>query len=450
MEQKKEFSSSLFIFRRDLRIEDNTALDQAINQSKKITPIFIFDPRQMTQQKNKFFSQHAFTAMLESLTDLEKQLIEAKSKLIYSYGIAEEVVKEILKTENFDALFFNADYTPFSKERDKNIEKLCKEANVSCIIKDDALLIGSPKNIQNKQGKPYKIFSAFFKTAQQNNSPKKPTPRPKKLPPSQAIPKSIAITASTEKKIFKHTAKNSPLPGGSNNAETLLQLIKNQKQYEETRNIPSKKTTELSLHNKFGTISIRKFWHTVEKKLGPNHELIRQLYWRDFFTYTAYHYPNLLTKSLRPKNEPTAWNKSSTQFTDWCNGKTGIPFIDAGMRQLNKTGYMHNRVRMLAASYLVKNLKINWRKGAQYFAQNLVDYDPSVNAGNWQWVSSTGYDAQPPFRTFNPWTQQKKFDPDCTYIKQWIPELAPYTAQQIHKHQKKPIATYIKPPQKQK
>jgi deoxyribodipyrimidine photo-lyase len=175
----------------------------------------------------------------------------------------------------------------------------------------------------------------------------------------------------------------------------------------------------LSAHNKFGTLSIRTVYNTIRERLGSSHELIRQLYWRDFFTYLLFHFPQTLTQSARPEYEPNPWNTSEADFQRWCTGNTGVPIIDAGMHQLNATGYIHNRVRMLTASYLVKNLHIDWRKGAQYFAQQLIDYDPALNAGNWQWISSTGYDAQPPFRTFNPDRQAKLYDSENRYINRW-------------------------------
>ncbi|HAU30067.1 TPA: deoxyribodipyrimidine photolyase, partial [Candidatus Dependentiae bacterium] len=200
-----------------------------------------------------------------------------------------------------------------------------------------------------------------------------------------------------------------------------------------------------SAHNKFGTASIRQVAHAIATKLSPNHELIRQLYWRDFFLYLLFHYPTMLTNSARPQYETKTWNTNKKLFEAWCQGRTGIPIIDAGIRELNQTGYIHNRVRMLTASFLVKNLGIDWRKGAQYFAQKLVDYDPAVNAGNWQWISSTGYDAQPYFRVFNPWIQQKKFDRECRYIKQWIPELSSFTPAQIHNPKTNYADTYPSP-----
>jgi deoxyribodipyrimidine photo-lyase len=179
-------------------------------------------------------------------------------------------------------------------------------------------------------------------------------------------------------------------------------------------------------------VSVREIFHALIKQLGTKHPLVRQLYWRDFFTYLAYHKPSVFGHPYQEKYQHLEWNNNKKLFTTWCKGETGFPIVDAGMRELNATGFMHNRVRMIVASFLVKDLHINWLWGEKYFAQQLVDYDPAVNNGNWQWCASTGCDAQPYFRIFNPWLQQKKYDSECIYIKKWIPELISYSPKIIH------------------
>jgi deoxyribodipyrimidine photo-lyase len=204
----------------------------------------------------------------------------------------------------------------------------------------------------------------------------------------------------------------------------------------------------LSAHNKFGTCSIREVYYIIAETFTHEHALIKELYWRDFFTHVAWNFPHVFGNSFHSKFDKLKWSKNLKTFKAWCNGLTGFPVVDAAMRQLNKTGFMHNRARMIAASFLTKDLHIEWRLGEQYFAQKLVDYDPAVNNGNWQWVASTGCDAQPYFRIFNPWLQQKKFDPECEYIKRWVPELKDLSPAQIHSwynpKQKAP-ADYPKP-----
>ncbi len=200
-------------------------------------------------------------------------------------------------------------------------------------------------------------------------------------------------------------------------------------------------------HNKFGTVSIREVFHLVKKELSQNHPLIRQLYWRDFFTTIAWCYPHMFGHAFQRKFDQLPWNTSNADFKRWCAGMTGFPLVDAGMRQLNQTGFMHNRARLIVGSFLVKDLHIDWQWGEKYFAQHLIDYDPAVNNGNWQWIASTGCDHQPYFRIFNPWLQQKKFDPDCVYIKRWVPELRNKDPKIIHTwyNQKHPANGYPVP-----
>lgn len=237
--------------------------------------------------------------------------------------------------------------------------------------------------------------------------------------------------------------------GGRAQSLKILANLKKHKNYAQERNIPAQDaTTHLSASHKFGTISIRESYHTIKKDLGARTQLVKELYWRDFFTYVAFHNPRVFGNPYREKYDDLSWSTSKKNFQAWCEGKTGFPLVDAGMRELNTTGWMHNRVRMVVASFLVKDLHINWLWGERYFAQQLVDYDPSVNNGNWQWSASTGCDAQPYFRIFNPWTQQKRFDPNSEYIKKWIPELKKIDSKIINtwfKDTHPEIAGYPKP-----
>lgn len=207
--------------------------------------------------------------------------------------------------------------------------------------------------------------------------------------------------------------------------------------YMKVRDFPAKAgTTKLSAHLKFGTVSIREVYYAIKNRFGADHPLIRQLYWRDFYTQIGYHFPRVFKRSFRSKYDKLDWNYNETAFHRWCEGLTGFPIVDAGMRELNRTGYMHNRVRMIVASFLIKDLHIDWRWGERYFAQKLVDYDPAVNNGNWQWAASTGCDPVPYFRIFNPWLQQRKFDPNCEYIKENVPELRSFPPSIIHNLEK--------------
>jgi len=210
--------------------------------------------------------------------------------------------------------------------------------------------------------------------------------------------------------------------------------------YQQQRDYPALSAgSGLSAYLKFGCCSVREAYYAVIETLGSEHPLLRQLYWRDFFTHIGFHFPHVFGHAFHRKYDALAWQNNQDDFLRWTEGRTGFPIVDAGLRELNQTGGMHNRVRMIAASFLVKDLHISWRWGERYFAQHLIDYDPCVNNGNWQWAASTGCDAQPYFRIFNPWLQQKKFDVDCLYIKRWLPELRPFSATMIHQWHKKQV-----------
>ena len=428
------YQKSLFIFRRDLRLPDNRALNAALTQSKTVIASFIFDPRQVGS-KNNYRSMNAIQFMIESLQDLEKQLKIKKGRLYFFYGNASNVVKKILKNQQVEAIYLNYDYTPFSLKRDESIEKLCAKNEIMFHGFHDELLIGDPNSIMTGNNTTYSIFSAFYKKAS-----KKEVDKPNKISRGSFYKGTIkgSESSSIYKKIFKKENHDIKVHGGRTNSLKILQKLKQFKEYKKERNFPAlDATTHLSASHKFGTISIRESYHAIKKVLGPGTQLLQELYWRDFFTYVAYHSPYVFGKPFYKKYESLSWSKSKINFEKWSQGQTGFPIVDAGMRQLNITGFMHNRVRMIVASFLTKDLHINWLWGEKYFAQQLVDYDPSVNNGNWQWAASTGCDAQPYFRIFNPWTQQKKYDPECAYIKKWVPELA--------KIDNKIINTWFKP-----
>ncbi len=440
---KKIYKKSLFIFRRDLRLYDNVGLLHANKLSKVIILCFIFDPRQVTK-KNKFRSMNAIQFMVESLQDLEKKVRKKRGKLYCFYGIAEQVIEQLIKKEKINALFLNKDYTPFSLKRDKAIEKICHTQKIDFLPYHD-LLLNQPNLIMTNNNTPYSIFTPFYKKAIKipvENPINKSSLSSYKKPISQS--KTLPFVS---KKILVRSNKRIHIHGGRDNGLKILKNLKQFKNYAKERNFPSIATTNLSGHLKFGTLSIRETYKAIQKKLGKKHPLLKQLYWRDFFTYVAYHSPFVFGQPYHERYKKLSWSKNKKFFNAWCSGNTGFPFVDAGMRQLNETGFMHNRTRMIVASFLVKDLHINWLWGEKYFAQQLLDYDPAVNNGNWQWSASTGCDAQPYFRIFNPWLQQKKFDPDCIYIKKWIPELQKTENKIIHSwfKQKKPTINYPSP-----
>ncbi|MDX8431161.1 MAG: deoxyribodipyrimidine photo-lyase [Candidatus Algichlamydia australiensis] len=406
-----KYKKTLFLFHRDLRLQDNLGFIEAVEHSETVFPVFIFDKKQVGKE-NTYFSENAFQFMLESLEELEKEL---DGKLSFFQGNTLELIPQIIKKYQIEALFCNRDYTPFARKRDNNIKKICAELGIDFSIFDDALL-NPPEKVVKKDGKPYEVFTPYYKSASLHlvSYPKRHVGGKYEKISRDRLP---------EYKKNPHIFVN----GGRERAKKILVGIENLRNYANERDFPYiNQTSKLSAHHKFGTISIRETYHVIKKKLGPSHPLIRQLYWRDFFTHIAFFYPHVFGNAFQHRYSSINWRSSEKDFALWCEGKTGFPFVDAGMRQLNKTGWMHNRLRMVVASFLTKDLLIDWRLGERYFAQKLVDYDPCVNNGSWQWASSTGCDAQPYFRIFNPWLQQKRFDPEGKYIKEYVPELKGY------------------------
>lgn len=436
-----KYQKSLFIFRRDLRLQDNTGLIAASQTSSEVIPIFIVDSAIMKSKEK--FSEYRLQFLKDCLLDLVSQLKDKKSYLHVFEGNSEVVISNILKTSKIDAIFLNTDYTPFSQKRDKKIEKICKENNVDFISTDD-ILLHNVELLKTGNGDPYKVFTAFYSKAREFQYRKPQIHKFENLSRTK-IDSETSLESISE---FKIKNNSKIRKGGRKVCLELLKNLKNLKNYDEERNFPSiDGTSNLSAHNKFGTCSIREIHQECIKNLGQTHTIISELHWRDFFTYIMYHSPYSYSKEFNKRFQKIPWSKNKTNFSKWCQGITGFPIVDAGMRELNNSGFMHNRVRMIVASFLTKDLHIDWRLGEKYFATKLIDYDACVNIGNWQWAASTGCDAQPWFRIFNPWLQQKRFDPECTYIKKWIPELREMDAKVIHDLWKKhpEDSSYVKP-----
>jgi deoxyribodipyrimidine photo-lyase len=441
MNASMKFKKGLFIFRRDLRLADNTALNTALEMCQIVIPAFILDPCQVGETNN-YRSENALQFMFESLDDLAGQLQEKKAELYIFFGPIDNVVERLLHQEKIDAVFCNKDYTPFSLKRDQKLERLCIKHGVTFVTKEDVLL-NNPDAIKTGNGQAFSIFTPFYK-----QSITFPVALPHTSKNHNFYKEEIAKTISSAqlKRVLPYENQQCAIRGGTHQALKKLKHCLQFKNYARERDFPALETTRLSAHNKFGTVSIRQVYHSLANSLGPHHPLLRQLYWRDFFTMIAYFSPFVFGHPFRSKFEHLPWDYSKKNFARWCEGETGFPIVDAGMRELNETGFMHNRVRMIVASFLTKDLHINWQWGEKYFAQQLVDYDPCVNNGNWQWIASTGADAQPYFRIFNPWLQQKKFDSQCEYIKKWIPELRSFSPATIHCwFEQKTSSSYPKP-----
>lgn len=436
----KKFSKSLFVFRRDLRLDDNTGLIESLKKSDEVIPIFILNPAQI--EKNEYKSNSSVQFMFDSLEELNENLQINGSKLFLFYGEPKKIIENLINKEKIEAVYFNKDYTPFSKKRDEEIKNICIKNKVKMFSFHD-VLINNPDEVLKDNREPYTVFTPYFRKASTLK-----VKNPEKNIYKNYYKNEIKYSEnySILKKLLKERNENVIL-GGRKEAIKILKNITDFSAYEKERDIPAlEKTTLLSAHLKFGTCSPREVHEAVTNKLSEIHPLIRQLYWRDFFYQIAHHFPHVFEKSFNEKYEKIKWEYNENKFSAWKNGMTGFPIVDAGMRQLNQTGYMHNRVRMIVASFLTKDLHIDWRLGEKYFAQKLVDYDPCINNGNWQWAASTGCDAQPYFRIFNPWLQQKRFDYDAKYIKKWVPELKELSSSEIHELNAKQPTKLIKYP----
>ncbi|MGZ4976579.1 MAG: cryptochrome/photolyase family protein [Methylobacter sp.] len=421
-----QYSTSLFIFRRDLRLQDNTALLEALRLSAQVIPCFIFDPRQI--EPHPYRSKPGLHFMLQSIRDLQRQLQDVGARLMLYHALPDQIVKCLHEQQGIQAVFINRDYTPFSRQRDDELAAVSKQLGIALHTFPDSLL-NEPEQAVKIDNTPYKVFTAFY-----NNAGQIPVALP------QVLVKHNFLAADAEFTIEQLGLEPAEyaIKGGRHQSQAILDKLGGLADYQNTRDFPALDATgKLSAHLKFGTCSVREVFYAITEQLGSEHPLIRQLYWRDFFTHIAYHFPQVFGHAFLEKFDGLQWDNNPDYFQAWCDGKTGFPIVDAGMRELNATGAMHNRVRMITASFLVKDLHIDWRWGERYFAQHLVDYDPCVNNGNWQWAASTGCDAQPYFRIFNPWLQQLKFDRDCRYIYRWLPELQAFPPETIHRWDKK-------------
>ncbi len=418
----------LFIFRRDLRLEDNTALNEALRSGHQVTAAFLVDPELLGRWRQ---SEKRLAFMAQSLRELSEQIGAHGGNLVFRSGTPARALAGLLDESEYSAVYVNRDYTPFARRRDAELEKLCEDKGVRFHAFDDHLL-NPPGLVLKDDGKPYTVFTPYFRRAQRFQ-----------LAQPQALVEGTFSAIEGEELVdipglseHLQTDVVSFKPGTSG-ARQALERCSSLAGYDTERDVPAMEmTSQMSAHLRFGTCSARQMAATVATQLGPDHPLIRQLYWRDFYTQIAWYFPRVFGHAFRLQYDAIHWQEDAEDFRHWCEGKTGFPIVDAGMRELVATGYMHNRVRMIVASFLTKNLHISWQQGEAFFARHLVDYDPAVNNGNWQWGASTGCDAQPYFRVFNPWRQQKNFDNDCVYIKRWVPELSEYPPAAIHKLEK--------------
>lgn len=413
---------SIFWFRRDLRLKDNHGLHRALESGKKVLPIFIFDEDILDLLENK--SDKRVDFIVQALQTLNS-FLKSKNKGIKIFkGKPLEIYKKLTENYEIEAVYCNEDYEPYAIKRDQEIADFLASKNINFHQFKDQVIFHKDEIVKADK-KPYTIYTPYSKLwlNEFQKVDLQGFPSEKKLDNLLEIP-------FEELKIedigFQKTDLAFEVP------EADLHIIKT---YEETRNFPAVKgTTQLGVHLRFGTISVRKLAKIAKEN---NLTFLKELIWREFFMQILYHFPKVVNHSFKTKYDAIPWENNPEFLEKWKAGKTGFPIVDAGMRELNATGFMHNRVRMITASFLIKHLLTDWRIGEAYFAEKLMDYDLSANNGNWQWCASSGCDAAPYFRIFNPDEQQKKFDPDFKYIKKWIPEFGTkYYPKPIVEHKK--------------
>ena len=462
----------IHIFRRDYRLEDNTTLIEACKTHDIVIPIFIFTKTQIDKKLNPYRSDNCLQFLCESLVDLDKQLKHHNSNLILFYSEDEySILDTLLKTfTNVTTISFNMDYTHYSQTRDNKIKDLCQTHKIKCLSLDDICLnpIGT---VLNGSGKPYTKFTAFWRASAQKEIRKIIHNTYKNYYSSKQINDVLGKNGKLSKllltidDIMKPNGlimgsynKSLPEKGGRDNGLAILHKIKQWDNYNDERDLLTYKTTHLSPFNKFGCVSIREVYWAIFNKLGKEGEfgLIRQLFWRDFFYTLSHFHPEIyIEKALNPKYRHIKWevNKTSLEhFQKWCEGKTGFPVVDACMRELNTTGYMHNRGRLIVSNFLCRLLHIDWKMGERYFASKLYDYDPTQNNFGWQVSGSntSGTTSRPLEQTImNPWIQSEKFDKKGLYIKKWCTELENVEARDLHRwneaYSKYVDKSYIKP-----
>jgi deoxyribodipyrimidine photo-lyase len=395
--------------RRDLRTEDNAALYHALKSDYPVLLLFIFDTKILSKLQNKQDARVTF--IFDTLQELNSQLSEFNASILIKHGSTAQAWTEVLDRYTVKQVYANHDYEPYARERDDALaEYLLSEGISFHTFKDQAIF--EKNEIIKADGKPYTVFTPYFRRWRQklDNFYIKPYPVNKYL--HRLLPHRNKTTPSLVEMGFEHSKQQFP---PKNFAEKL-------RAYEEKRDFPAEDaTTHIGLHLRFGTISIR---GAARAALAQKAEKwLSELAWRDFYMMILWHFPEIVNKSFKPAYDQIKWINNEQDFEKWCTGNTGYPLVDAGMRQLNATGYMHNRVRMVVASFLTKHLLVDWRWGEAYFAEKLLDYEQASNVGGWQWACGCGNDAAPYFRVFNPELQARKFDPDQRYVHQWVPEL---------------------------
>ncbi len=424
---KKE-KVSIFWFRRDLRLEDNHALSKALESPFPVLPLFIFDTEITDELKS---NDPRISFIYDLLCNITTQLKEYSSGILCKKGSVVEVWKEIITHYQVQSVFANEDYEPYAIQRDEKIKTFLSEKTIPFFLYKDQVIF-SKNEVLKPDNKPYTVFTPY-----KNRWLKKFNDHIIPIYPLNKAANFVKFNLELPD-INKFGFSKSAIKVKPYNLNAV-------EHYAETRDFPAlNQTSMLSVHLRFGAVSIR---HIVSQTKA-NSTFLSELIWREFFMQILYHFPKVINHNFKAKYDALTWRNNEREFEQWKKGETGYPLVDAGMRELNATGYMHNRVRMVVAGFLCKHLLIDWRWGEAYFAEKLMDYELSANNGNWQWAAGTGCDAAPYFRVFNPTEQAKKFDKHSEYIKIWIPdeELLNYPDPIVdHKFaRERAIATYKK------
>jgi len=412
----------LLWFRRNLRLADNAALIAAAETGRPIIPVYIID-NQDTGAASRWWLHH-------SLVSLDSDLRSLGSSLVLRSGSPDKVLSELSEQTGATTLYYTRRYEPASRHQEIEVHAALGES-VAVQVFDDSLL-HNPEKIMTRGNAPYRVFTPFWKSASEIGDPPSPQPVPSSINFSDSLPKSLQtselglVPSSPD---WSGGLRATWAPGESAGLNRIDELDSALSRYDQDRDRPDMEgTSRLSPHLHFGEVSARQLWHAIRqlefRSVVASSAFLRQLYWRDFSAYMLFHFPTLPEKPLRIEFEDFPWSGNESHLRAWQEGMTGYPIVDAGMRQLWQTGWMHNRVRMVVASFLVKNLLIPWQAGAAWFLDTLVDADLANNSAGWQWVAGCGSDAAPYFRIFNPLLQGKKFDPSGYYVRRWVPELA--------------------------
>lgn len=406
MTVKKEIT--LFWFRRDLRLNDNAGLYHALKENEHVLPLFIFDTTILEQLENKKDRRVAF--ILEALLKIKNELEELGSSLFVFHGTPLQAFEKITSSYSIKKVYTNHDYEPYAIKRDKHVQGFLEKKGIRLKSYKDQVIF-EKNEVTKDDGLPYTVFTPYMRKWKSAFTSFYSKPYPVKKYVHHFLTCS-AFPFPTLKQIgFEQTDLQFKIP------------IPDKKKiavYDTQRDFPAiEGTTHLGVHLRFGTISIR---HLVSIARELNETWLNELIWREFYMCILFHFPHAAKGPFKKQYEAIPWRNNEKEFKAWCDGQTGYPIVDAGMRELNETGFMHNRVRMITASFLVKHLLIDWRWGEAYFAEKLLDFDLAANNGGWQWAASSGCDAAPYFRIFNPTEQTKRFDPEFNYIRKWVPE----------------------------